>query len=203
MKIKVYVEGGGRDNELLRSQCRQGFVKLAEKAGCHGVHFVARGGRDSAYDAFCTALTDRQQDEIILLLVDSEEIVTKPLLWDHMAGRPSNALAKPGGADEEHLFFMAVCMETWLVSDPRTLKGRFGNGFDPSKLPSGPLEQVSKGSVFTALEQATKSCAQKYAKGKLSFELLGSVDASAVRRQCPNAERFFDRLSKHLGVKGP
>lgn len=53
--MKLYVEGGG-DTNLLRTACRQGFSEFLKKAGLAGrmPRVVACGGRQDAYDAFCT-----------------------------------------------------------------------------------------------------------------------------------------------------
>ena len=52
----LYVEGGGDRNPSLASECRRAFSKLFEKAGIQRrPKVVACGGRQSAYDRFCTA----------------------------------------------------------------------------------------------------------------------------------------------------
>lgn len=198
-RVTVYVEGGGNDNDLLRTQCRQGFKRFTEAAGITGVGFVSRGGRNQAHDAFCTALSQLAQGDVVLLLVDSEDPVKeKASLWAHLESRENNCLSKPNGADEEHLFLMVQCMESWFLADVDALKKRFGTGFNPKALQAWQSpESVPKAAVLDALEKATRACHVPYAKGQISFEVLALASPFKVGEKCPNAARFLDRLRKH------
>ena len=72
VRVKIYVEGGpGR----LEGKCRRGFREFLEKAGLKDrmPSIIACGGRDRAYDRFCTAQRNAHTNEFIILLVDSEE----------------------------------------------------------------------------------------------------------------------------------
>jgi len=56
------------------------------------------------------------------------------------------------------------------------------------------LEAVLKATVFDALAKATAACQKRYAKGKVSFELLGQLNPDPVEAACPHAKTLLDRL---------
>lgn len=202
-KVTVYVEGGATDNDLLRTECRKGFQKFAEAAGIQGVSFNSRGGRNQAHAAFCTALANRKWDNIILLLVDSEDPI-KPGTgkWTHLESRKDNQLQRPENATDEHVFLMVQCMETWLVADVDAVKKQFGNGFTTAPFKEWKnLEEVPKPTIFDALKRATHGCKPPYAKGTISFEALGNVSPAKVAAACSHANLFIDRLRKHIEAK--
>src|SRR5438876_6001956 len=85
--VKVYVEGGAQDSALDRSLCRQAFSKFFTAAGLGGKlpRTVPCGGRKAAYDLFVTAVNNSKQNELSLLLVDSETAVQKgQTVWGHL-----------------------------------------------------------------------------------------------------------------------
>jgi hypothetical protein len=199
-EVKVYVEGGAIDSDFLRARCREGFRKFVEAAGIRGVTFVARGGRTSAHDTFCTALAKRAPDDIILLLVDSEEPLTPGADgWTHLESRPNNRLKKPEKATEEHLFLMVQCMETWFLADLDRLEEYFGPEFNRSVFKQWPdLEAVPKPDVLAALVRASKRLDKK-ARGyaELSFDVLATLRPDEVASRCPDAKRLLGRLRSH------
>lgn len=79
--VKLYVEGGG-DSAVLKAACREGFTTFITKAGIKNrPRIVACGGRQDAFDSFCTAI---DQGEDAMLLVDSEAVVAV----NHQSGTP-------------------------------------------------------------------------------------------------------------------
>ena len=75
------------------------------------------------------------------------------------------------------------------------MKRYFGAEFRENALKQWPqLEDVPKETVLSALEQATTNCATRYAKGKVSFELLAQIDPALVEAACPHAKALLDRL---------
>lgn len=56
--VKIYAEGGGNAASL-KAECRKGFSKFFETAGFKGrmPRVIACGGRQDAYDSFCTAIS--------------------------------------------------------------------------------------------------------------------------------------------------
>ena len=198
MKVKIYIEGGGESpdqNDLFR----EAWSSFFSKAGLSGkmVRPIRGKGRARTYDLFCQALATRQRDELILLLVDSEDIPSPGHTpWQHLKARKADAWKMPKGATDSDAFLMIASMETWLVADHAGLKRFFPELID-KHLPKWPaLEKVTKKAIFDALDKATARCGKPYAKGKVSFELLKAVDTKAVEEACPAAKRFLDRLRK-------
>lgn len=94
---------------------------------------------------------------------------------------------------------MVQIMETWFLADRDSLKRYFGAEFRENELKQWPqLEGVLKETVLNALERATANCAKRYAKGKISFELLAQVDPALVEAACPHAKALLDQLRKLL-----
>ena len=96
--VRLFVEGGG-DNDALKSECRRAFQKLLERAGMKGrlPRVVACGGRRSAFEQFCTALSESDQEGAVFLLVDAEAPVTQQSPWDHVAQRKDDGWSRPPG----------------------------------------------------------------------------------------------------------
>ena len=90
---------------------------------------------------------------------------------------------------------MVQVMETWFLADRNALRQYFGAGFRENALRQWPdLENVSKDDVLDALARATAECSRRYAKGTVSFELLGRIDSARVEAECPHANALLDRL---------
>jgi len=200
--VKLFVEGGG-DSDALKTECRRAFKKLLERAGIKGrLRVVPCGARRNAFEQFCTALSDSGPRDLVFLLVDAEERVTKTSPWEHVAQRRGDAWLQPDGVGNDHLHLMVQCMETWLVADRPALRIFYGQGFQESALPpaTAKLEDVSKHDLYRKLEQATRSTKTKgaYGKGQHSFKLLATLDPGAIRKACPWAERFFATLAQWL-----
>ena len=102
---------------------------------------------------------------------------------------------KPVGADEEDAFLMVQVMETWFLADRDALREYFGSRFAENALGQwAELEDVPKGAVLDALRKATARCPKRYAKGRVSFELLAQVDPVQVEASCPHAKALLSRL---------
>ena len=211
VKIKndvfVYVEGGGSGarSASLEAEFRQAFAEFFSKTNLGNTRrprVVSCGGREQTFDSFCTAI---QQGRNALLLVDSEAALDaaheampiaqwKP--WAHLQGQAG--WDAPGQAKEEDCHLMVQCMENWFLADKASIKNFFGHGFNDAALPNGPLESISKATVYTALQKATQQCKTKapYGKGAHSFKLLQSLDPAKVEAASPWAKRFLDELRK-------
>ena len=86
-------------------------------------------------------------------------------------------------------------METWLLADRQALRRYFGPQFAESMLPHWPeLESVPKDTVVEALTKASSRCRKRYAKGKVSFELLAQVDPDRVAAACAHAKALLGKL---------
>ena len=156
---------------------------------------VVRGGsRKQTFDQFAADIVERRPDVIPLLLVDSEAPVRPDhSVWQHLQAR--DRWDRPVGAGDDDAFLMVQVMETWFLADRDTLRSYFGAQFAENALRQWlELEAVSKQTVLDALQRATARCQKRYAKGKVSFELLARVDPTRVEAACPHAKALLDRL---------
>lgn len=188
----LIVEGGGDHNAELKTACREAFTKLQEAAGVKNRARVRpAGGRKAAYDLFCHELSEAAEGDLVALLVDAEDVVTAKSRWEHVAHRPGDGWKKPDDATEDHLHFMAVTMETWLLAEPSGLKAVFGPAFKPDEIPKWfGFEAVPKSTINATIAKATGG----YDKGRHSFRALAKVSTPALEAACPSAKALFDHL---------
>lgn len=195
MIFKLYVEGGG-EGPRLDTQFRQAWQQFLKQAGLAGrmPKVVRGGGRLQTFDMFKTAVSSPRGGEIPVLLVDSEgPVADGNSAWEHLKAR--DAWQRPAGVDDDQAFLMVQVMETWFLADRAMLRTYFGAAFRENALKDWPqLEAVPKATVYEALDKATAGCAKRYAKGKLSFELLGKLNPSLVEPVCPHARALLGRL---------
>lgn len=205
--VKLFVEGGG-DANALKTACRKAFTEFITKAGVvKRPRIIACGGRQNAYESFCTAV---KVGEPAMLLVDSEAPVENQFEegelkdwrpWGHLKDR--DGWNKPTNAAETDCHLMVQVMESWLLVDRDTLKHYFGEGFKESALPAmqNAVEDIAKAQVYRDLATATHGCRKKggYNKGSHSFELLGQIDPKRVIAASPWAERFIEQLKTKMG----
>lgn len=195
---ELYVEGGGDKNPSLASECRKAFSKLFEKAGiAQRPKVIACGGRQRAYQQFCTAHAEAKA--AVWLLVDAEEpVAAGPPFdpWTHVSQRKGDGWKRPSGVTDDQLHFMNVVMETWLLADRASLKAVFGPKLDEAKLPSegAALENRGKPAVYADLAAATKPTpSREYGKGPHSFKVLAAVSPVKLGAlSC--AQRFLDAM---------
>jgi hypothetical protein len=198
-KRLLIVEGEGSRNHALKIECREAFTRLQERAGVgrRKAKVMPAGGRKQAYDVFCSELQRASRDDVVVLLVDAEDVITAPTRWGHVRARTGDGWERPAGATEDHLHFMAVIMETWLLADPPALQAIVGPGFDASKIPAWPkLEDVPKAAIYDALRRATHAGGTAYDKGAHSFKALARVDAAKLEAACPSALALFEHLRR-------
>lgn len=156
---------------------------------------VVRGrGRSQTLDLFATAVTHPRPGELPLLLVDSEEpVAAGHTVWQHLKAQAN--MNRPQGAGDDQAFLMVQVMETWFLADRDSLREYFGAALRAQHLRQWPaLEDVSKPTVFTALDQATAGCTRRYAKGRVSYDLLERLNPALVETACPHAKSLLDRL---------
>lgn len=195
MSVKLYIEGGG-DGPLFDTLFRQGWRQFFEAAGLVGrMPGVVRGqGRTQTLELFTTAVAHPRGGVLPLLLVDSEDQVQADhSVWQHLKAR--DGWERPPGAADSQAFLMVQVMETWFLADRDLLRNYFGGSLRENHLRQWPnLEAVPKLTVFDALEKATAGCQRHYAKGKVSYELLGKLRPDRVEADCPHGKELLDRL---------
>jgi hypothetical protein len=195
VSVKLYIEGGG-EGELLDTLFRRGWKQFFEAAGLGGkLPSVVRGqGRTQTLDLFATAVAHPRNGALPLLLVDSEGSVEEGhSVWQHL--QSSHNWKRPSGATMDQAFLMVQVMETWFLADRELLRKYFGKALRENHLRQWPaLEAVPKATVFEALAKATAGCQKPYAKGRVSYELLGQLNPQPVEAACPHAKLFLDRL---------
>ena len=196
MKIKLYIEGVG-DSPLQATLFRKGWQTFFQNAGLAGrmPKTIRGGGRNATFDAYQTAVLTKEPDELPLLLVDSEDLISDGAAdWAHLTAR--DGWARPTNVGDDDAFLMVCCMETWFLADREALKRFFHDCWRDNAVPQWPdLEAISKEMVFGKLALATAGCGKKaYAKGKRSFEILKVIDPAIVESKCPGAKRLLDRL---------
>lgn len=199
MKTTIYIEGGGKTKQL-HSELRHGFKTLFEKAGFSDKlpKVVACGSRNDAFGDFTTAFKKKKEDNLVLLLVDSEELISSNNKWEHVKNKDS--WNKPLTADEENIFFMVICMESWFLADKDGLKKFFGTGFNAGRLPQTTSpESIDKTTLYDGLKKATKNTSKgEYGKGQHSFKILTYLDACKVENHGEHSKEFFEYLRNEL-----
>ena len=195
-KVRIYVEGGSSE---IADVFRKAWVQFFEKAGLKNQmpRTISGEGRSQTFDLFKTAVERRSPDELLLLLLDSEDpIAPGRSNWEHLKWRDN--FDKPAAAGDDDALLMVRVMETWIIADRQALQ-TFFPGLRENHLPAWTkLEVVPKTDVIAALERATAGCKRHYAKGRLSFELLAIVNPLEVEQRCPAAKRMLDRLRSLL-----
>ncbi len=155
MTVKIYVEGGGAHNKALETECRRGFSAFFEKAGLRGrmPGVVRCGGRQQAYERFRTAHgRPKREDELPILLVDSETAVVERSSWDHVRRRPGDGWERPQGASEDQIHLMVQAMEAWFHADRAALQAYYGQGLRAAALSQRPdIESIPKAELFAGL----------------------------------------------------
>lgn len=197
---KLFVEGGGDSHEQ-RTRCREGFRKLLEecKFSKRLPRIVACGSRDEAYTSF---KIEHLAGKIayVALLVDSEDpVLDDEETWSHLKSR--DGWDHPDEAENDQVFLMTTCMETWIVADHEGLK-QFFEKHKPCLRPAGlppsiNLQARHRHTVQEALTVATKDCTNAYAKNQRSFDALAHVSPTALRPLLP----AFDRMLRILDNK--
>lgn len=201
MKVKIYVEGGGQAKEL-RTRCREGFSSFFRSSDLAGrmPKIIACGSRNDAFDKFSIAFGNKQADEFVVLLVDSEGPVASGVRsLQYLADR--DHWAWPFRAGDEHVHMMVQCMESWFLTDRDSLALYFGSDFNRSALPGRQdIEQIAKGGVLEALRDATRRCRKgRYDKGRHSFEILKQIDPERVFDASPRARSLIETVREAAG----
>jgi hypothetical protein len=195
VEIRIYAEGGG-EGDLLDTLFRKGWKDFFESAGLRGsMPRIIRGKtRSRTFDLFKTAVTHRTPGTLPLLLVDSEgPIHPGHTVWQHLKAHDN--WDPPPEVSDDQAFLMVEIMETWFLADRAALRDYFGPNLRENAFPTWPaLESVPKVTIQNVLQAATANCKTKYAKGRVSFELLSKLNPADVEQRCSHAQRLLNRL---------
>jgi len=197
VKAHLFIEGGESKEDQIR--CRESFRRLLEKSGfsLRMPRLWACGSRNATYKDFQTAHKQRRNGEFIGMLVDSEDPVQDcEKTWRHLFIR--DGWYPPVGANDEQVFLMATCMETWIVADRLALEIHFGQNIQMNALPPlVDLEVRHRHDVLKSLLHATRNCSSNYSKGKTSFILVGLLDPATLN-SLPSFSRMIRILKRAL-----
>jgi hypothetical protein len=202
-EVRLYVEGGGDQRDVKRQLERgmgQFLARVRNLARSKRIRWciVACGGRGATFADYLTALASHP-DAFNVLLVDAEGPVTAASPWDHL--KATDGWDKPAGVEDRHCHLMAQAMEAWFLADREALRQFYGNRFNDSALPNNPnVEQVSKGTLATALANATRQTQKGlYHKTRHGFKLLEVIRLDEVRRHAPFCDRLVTTLAAEMG----
>jgi len=198
-EIRLYVEGGGSKDG--KAAMRRGMGKflspVRELAREQRVRWqvIACGSREDTFSSFQTA-RGAHPEALSLLLVDAERGVS---------GKPRAHLRKHDGwglgdVDGDCCHLMVQVMEAWLIADPQTLAGFFGQGFRENELPGGEdVERVRKSDLMKGLERATRNTGKgRYHKMRHGPAVLGRLDPQKVRNRARHCNRLFQTLEMQI-----
>lgn len=195
VRVRLIIEGGSegrRQSGTFRAAWRNFF----QSAGLtiNRINVTRGGSRNQTFDRFLSALRNAEADELPILLVDSEgPVAAGRSVWEHL--QANDRWARSPGVGDEQAFLMVQTMETWLLADRDALRRYFGASFRENRLPSQHnLEGIDKETALQSLELATADCNKQYAKGAVSFEILGRINPNAVAERCPHAKALLDFL---------
>lgn len=149
---------------------------------------VACGGRHHAYDSFRTSHESAGEDDIPILLVDSEAPVAEAEdPWEHVRLRVGDGWRRPDGASPDQIHLMVQAMEAWFHADKAEVQKYYGQGFRLTALVQRQdIDEIPKADLFDGMQRATRGCLKgEYSKGKDSFEILARIDPVKVKASSP------------------
>ena len=192
--LTIYFEGGG-DTAEQKAQLRRGMdaflTMLKNRARVRKWYWklVPCGGRQATFDAFTNARLKAARSEIIILLVNSEALVTAASCAEHLRQRDGDGWDL-SGVEADRVHMMAQAMEAWIVADPDALATYYGQGFRRDVLPQRKnLEEEPKSDCAEKLAVATRG-SQKgtYHKIRHASDLLARISTEKVRDRCPSGD---------------
>lgn len=106
---------------------------------------------------------------------------------------------KPDECEDDQVFLMTTCMETWIAADPDSLIRYYGNCLRKSSLPSlHNIEQRNRHEIQNDLKNATLGCSNVYQKNKRSFEILGKLNPEILENNMVSFRRMKRILNEKL-----
>ena len=196
-RVTIFVEGGapkghGKGTDLTRMrEAFHTFLGLSD-----AVRIEICGSRKDAYDEFCNAL-EEEPGRIYLLLVDSEiSLQEGQPLWLHVLNYQQDQWKKPKDVTDDHLHFMAQCVESWLIAHPEKLAEYYGKNF--GNIPKTfNVEEISKSEIAESMNRATERTDKgKYSKTKHLPSILKILDRNIVCKRAPHCKVLLERLQE-------
>ena len=199
VSLAIFLEGGanGPDSKYLQSRCREGFRKLIAKFGLKRLPSLkVCGGRGNAFKLFVIGHKNSEEGQFVALWIDSEDPISDiEKTWLHLKVR--DGWKKPESATDEQVLLMTTCMESWIATDPAALRSHYGANLQQNALPSlHDMESRDRHSVQDALSHATRTCPNRYEKGKRSFEVLGELSPDSLSPHLPSFKRVVRVLKE-------
>ncbi len=195
--VYLYFEGGGPEkarNFPLRRAMTAFLRPIITKLEARNVTVrpIASGGRSEAFADFQNGRATHP-DATHILLVDAEaRIAEDGSRCRHLAQRDKWNM---NGVAEEHVYFMASCMEAWLMADRENIKARFGKDADLSVIPeNSDLGAIKPEDCKRKLTRAKNKPKHSYNEIDDGARLLESTDLERVRSRCRHARAFFEYL---------
>lgn len=197
--VRLIIEGGGAGSDA-DGELREGMNKFIKTVlpNAKSPRIIAAGSRNEAYNSFCAALKNFE-DNYIIVLVDSEDAV-KPdnTVWQHVLQR--DKWTQPTGTSNEQAHLMVRSMECWFLADKPALEAYFGKDFNANALPKNAnIEEIDRHVAATGIDNAAKNTAKKgYHKSRDGFKLIGRIDGNKVCSVSCHAREFFRVLKIKL-----
>lgn len=188
VKRRIYVEGGGNRN--LDSKLRQAFANLLENYDIKkdNYNIVAGGARSETVKSL-------NHNPGSIILIDSENIIEDDQSKVDFLKQTIKDINSE--ISEDNLFFMVVCMETWIIADVSALEKFYGNNFNGDKIKNQDPTLREKKDVLDMIKNSIKECSKSSYEKSHGFEILKDVDVQKIVKSNKYAKEFFDFLKNN------
>jgi hypothetical protein len=199
--LTIHLEGGperGGKSDL--SEIRAAFHSFF---GVYpSVKIVPWGPRRRAFEKFVEAL-ESEPDREHLLLVDSEApLKENKTRWMHVRDRDGDGWKKPKAVSEDHLHFMAQCIEAWLVADKSALQSFYGSKLG-SLRDTDNVEEIPKEELMKNLATATRRTEKgEYHKTQHFPMILKTANRGTVAIRAPHLGKLLTHLREMGYISG-
>jgi hypothetical protein len=205
-KVAIYIEGGG-DSRALQEPLKRGFRKLFGKAilNNNDLAIITSGGRGQTYKDFKTAFEQDKHDFVVLLLDSEGAVPQNQRAWAYFTSgtRPNDAtFLRPKNATDDNAHLMVQMMEAWFITDVEAFRTVYRRNLQEGSLSKTlDVEQISRHLIIPALENATRHTTKGIFKKSHGADLIAELDIKELRRRSKHADRLFQTLQNHLGVR--
>jgi len=202
--LYLYVEG----DDVLKTPFQRFFAHQRKRLhGRYAFLVVMEGSNSQTVDRWRWRRTHRDEQDIVLLLLDSEGEVGAS---DFEVPAGCRAFLTVDDLQSGDVFFMTQLMESWFLTHVEKLASIYGKEFDARRLPAVPkakrptaagkaVEAVPKQNVLTGLSAATRETLKgayerTRAKTTVAPEMLEEMVASRVAESSYHLRRLLERL---------